>query len=78
MKIRIADLPSDVSEDDIRGLLDNSEDIKSIELIEEGDSDSPVAIVALDGGEAAVEGAVNLLNGRTWKNATLRADKVLY
>ncbi|MDZ7841495.1 MAG: hypothetical protein U5R46_11885 [Gammaproteobacteria bacterium] len=77
MKIRIADLPSDVSEDDIRGLLDNSEDIKSIEVVEEGDSDNPVAIVDLEG-DAAAEGAVNLLNGRNWKNATLRAEKLLY
>lgn len=77
MKIRITDLPSDVSEDDIRGLLDNSEDIKSIEVVEEGDPDNLVALVDLES-DAAAEGAVNLLNGRSWKNATLRVDKLLY
>lgn len=77
MKIRISDLPSGVTEDDIRGLLDNSGDIQGVELVEEGDPDNPVAIVDL-GDEAAAEGAVSLLNGLQWKNATLRVDKLLY
>ncbi len=77
MKIRIADLPAGVTGDDIRELLDNSDDIESIDLVEEGDSDSPVAIVSLTG-DAAAEGAVSLVNGRQWKNVTLRADKLLY
>lgn len=77
MKIRIADLPSGVSEDDIRELLDNAEDIKTIEILDEGDSGNPAAIVDL-ASDAAAEGAVNLLNGRVWKEATLRVEKLLY
>lgn len=77
MNIRIADLPADVSEDDIRGLLDNSDDIEEIEFIDEGDSGNPVAIVSFKD-DATAEGAVNLVNGRSWKNTTLRADKMLY
>lgn len=77
MKVRITNLPADVAESDIRGLLDESEDIRNIELIEEGDADSPVAVVEMDG-DAAAEAVVALINGRNWKNAVLRADKIIY
>lgn len=77
MKVRIADLPADTSEKDIRELLDDSDDIRSIELVTEGDGDDSVAIVDMDG-DAAGEGAIRLLNGRSWKGTTLRADKLLY
>jgi hypothetical protein len=77
MKIRITDLPANVGEDDIRELLDNSDDIEEIELIDQDDSDNPMVIVSFKD-KAAAEGAVNLINGRTWKGATLRADKMLY
>lgn len=77
MKIRIANLPTDVSEDDIRELLDSSDDIRSIELVTEGDADNAVAVVDLDG-EAAGEGAIRLLNARSWRNTVLRVDKLLY
>lgn len=77
MKIRIADLPTGTTHDDIRELLENSGDIETIELVEEGDSDNPVAIVDF-ASDAAAEGAVLVLNGRNWNNATLRADKLLY
>ena len=77
MKIRIANLPPDVGEDDIRELLDNSEDIRSIELVSEGDADNVVAVVDMDG-DAAGEGAIRLVNGRSWRDTTLRADKLLY
>lgn len=77
MKIRIADLPAGVTEDEIRGLLNDSDDIRHIELIDEGDSENPVAVVEL-GNDAAALDAVDLVNGRQWKGATLRADKLLY
>ena len=76
MKVRIANLPPDAGEDDIRGLLEESEDIRDVELVTEGDDDSPVAIVDMDG-DAAGEAAIRLLNGRKWKDATLRADRVM-
>lgn len=77
MKIRIANLPPDAGEEDIRELLDNSDDIRSIELVTEGESDTSVAIVDMDG-DAAGEGAIRLVNGRSWRGTTLRADKLLY
>lgn len=77
MKVRIANLPADAAADDIRELLEESEDIRDVELVTEGDDDSPVAIVDMDG-DAAGEAAIRLLNGRKWKDATLRADKLLY
>lgn len=77
MKIRITDLPANVGEDDIRDLLDNSDDIEEIQLIDDDDSDNPVVIVSFKD-KAAAEGAVSLINGRSWKNATLRADIMLY
>jgi len=77
MKVRIANLPPDAVADDIRGLLEESEDIRDVELVTEGNDDSPVAIVDMDG-DAAAEAAIRLLNGRRWKDATLRADKLLY
>lgn len=77
MKVRIANLPPDAGADDIRGLLEESEHIRGVELVTEGDDDSPVAIVDMDG-DAAGEAAIRLLNGRKWKNATLRADKLIY
>jgi len=77
MKIRIANLPRDVGEEDIRELLDNSDDIRSIELVTEGESDISVAIVDMNG-DAAGEGAIRLVNGRSWRGTTLRADKLLY
>lgn len=77
MKIRIANLPADTSEDEIRDLLAGSDDVKSIDLIAEGDSESPVAVVEFST-DAAGEGLVQLINGRHWKGVTLRADKLLY
>lgn len=77
MKVRIDNLPADASEDDIRELLDNSDDIRSIELIAEADAESSVAVVDMDG-DAAAEGVVQVVNGRNWKDATLRAEKLLY
>lgn len=77
MKVRIADLPKGVSEDDIRELLDNSDDIRTIELISDENPDRPVAVVELKS-DAAGEAVIQTVNGRNWKNATLRADKLLY
>lgn len=77
VKIRIANLPADVSQDDIRELLDSSDDIRSVELVAEGDADNAVAVVDMDG-DAAGEGAIRLLNGRSWRNTVLRVDKLLY
>lgn len=77
MKIRIANLPSDVAEKEIRELLDSSDDIRSIELVTEGDAESAVAVVDMDS-DAAAEGAIELINGRSWKDTVLRADKLLY
>lgn len=77
MKVRIDNLPADASEDDIRELLDQSDDIRSVELIAEGDAERSVAVVDMDG-DAAADGVVQLVNGRHWKDATLRADKLLY
>lgn len=77
MKVRIANLPADVSEDDIRELLDNSDDIRGIELVAEDEADNAVAIVDMET-DAAGEGVVQVVNGRSWKDTTLRADKLLY
>ncbi len=77
MKVRISNLPGDIDKDDIRELLDSSDDIRGIELMTEGDDESPVAIVDMDN-DAAAEGAVQLLNGRNWKGSVLRVDKLLY
>jgi len=77
MRVRIANLPAEVSEQEIRELLDDSEDIRSIELVTEGEGDHTVAVVDMDG-DAAGEGAISLVNGRNWKGTTLRADKLLY
>lgn len=77
MKVRISNLPGDIDRDDIRELLDSSDDIRGIELMTEGDDESPVAIVDMES-DAAGEGAVQLLNGRNWKGSILRVDKLLY
>lgn len=77
MKVRIADLPAGVTEDDLRQLLGTSDDITDIEVFVEGDSDSPIAVVETKS-DAAAEAVVQLANGRNWKGATLRADKLLY
>lgn len=77
MKVRIDNLPADASEDDIRELLDQSDDIRSIELIAADDAEHSVAVVDMDG-DAAAEGVIQIVDGRHWKDATLRADKLLY
>lgn len=77
MKVRISNLPGDTNEDDIRELLDSSDDIRGIELMTEGDDESPAAIVDMEN-DAAGEGAIQLLNGRNWKGSILRVDKLLY
>jgi len=77
MKLRISGLPEDVTEDDLRGLLSDSSDIQSIDLVKAGDSDNPEAVIQMSS-SAAAEGAVELLNGRNWKGCVLRADKILY
>lgn len=77
MKVRIAELPAEVTEDDLRELLGGSDDIRDIEVFSEGDSDSPVAVVET-ASDAAGEGVIQLVDGRNWKGATLRADKLLY
>lgn len=77
MKVRISNLPEAIDNDDIRELLDNSDDIRGIELMAEGDDESPVAIVDMEN-DAAAEGAIQLLNGRNWKGSMLRVDKLLY
>jgi len=77
MKVRIADLPAEVAEEDLRQLLGSSEDIRDIKLFLEGDSDSPVAVVET-GSDAAAEGVIQVVNGRNWKGVTLRADKLLH
>lgn len=77
MKVRISNLPEAIDKDDIRELLDNSDDIRGIELMAEGDDESPVAIVEMEN-DAAAEGAIQLLNGRNWKGSMLRVDKLLY
>lgn len=77
MKVRISNLPEAIDKDDIRELLDNSDDIQGIELLAEGDDESPVAIVEMEN-DAAAEGAIQLLNGRNWKGSMLRVDKLLY
>jgi len=77
VKVRISNLPSGVNEEDIRGLLEDSDDIRGIELVTEGEAEKPVAVVDMES-DAAAEGAVRLLNGRKWKDADLRVDKILY
>jgi len=77
MKVRISNLPENVSEDDIRELLQHSEDIGGIELVAADDADNADAIIDT-GDDAAAEAFVEVVNGRHWKGKTLRADKLLY
>lgn len=77
MKVRISNLPENVNEDDLRELLQHSEDIRGIKLVAAGDADDAEAIIDA-GDDAAAEAIVEVVNGRHWKGKTLRADKLLY
>lgn len=77
MKVRIANLPSNVTEDDLRELLGSSDELMEIEIFSDGDSDSPVAVIETDS-DAAGEGVARMIDGRNWKGVTLRAAKLLY
>lgn len=77
MKVRITNLPADIGEGDIRGLLEESGDIVSVEVISGGDAADAEAIVEMSS-DAAGEGVVQLVNGRVWKGTALRAAKLLY
>lgn len=77
MKVRIADLPEDVSEHDIRELLEHSEDIQNVELIHGDEAGPKVAIVEL-ASDTVARAVVEVVNGHNWRGATLRADELLY
>lgn len=77
MKVRVSNLPADVKEDDIHDLLQQSDEIRDVELVTAGDADDADAIIDTDD-DAAAEAVVELINGRHWKGRTLRADKLLY
>ena len=78
MQIRISNLPPDITEDEVKTLLDNIKEIEAIRFTDVGDSENVVAWVEVNLTRVQADAIAEILNGRKWKDRSLQAYAALY
>jgi len=78
VQIRISNLPPGITEDEVRALLDNIEEIEAIRFTDVGDPENVVSWVEVSLTRVQADAIAEILNGRKWKDRTLQAYAALY
>lgn len=78
MQIRISNLPPGITEDEVRNLLDNIEEIDAIRFTDVGDPENVVAWVEVNLTRVQADAIAEIINGRRWKDRSLQAYAALY
>ena len=73
MELRIGNLPPGTTEDDVREVLHQLRDIKTIRITDEGDADNVVAWVDIEGTRAGLQALAKKVNGTMWKERRISA-----
>jgi len=73
MNIRIENLPSGVTVEDVREFLGASEEIEDILLSDAGNSDDVIAVVKVKAGRTGATGMAEFIDGRYFKERRLSA-----
>ena len=78
MLIRISNLPTDCTEDDILALLDSLPETETIELTLSGNPDNRLAWVCIQCSRAGTDGIARKIDGRFWKNRHISVTVALF
>ena len=78
MLIRISNLPTDCTEDDILALLDSLPETETIELTLSGNPDNRLAWVCIQCSRAGADGIARKIDGRLWKNRHISVTVALF
>ncbi|MFC1665138.1 RNA recognition motif domain-containing protein [Pseudomonadota bacterium] len=78
MQIQISNFPPGVTEDDVRKLLDNIDEIEAIKFTDAGNPENVVAWVEADLSRVQADAIVDIIDGKQWKGRSLKAMAALY
>lgn len=78
VQIRVNNLPPGVTEDEVRNLFDNLDEIEAIRLTDAGNPENVVAWVEVKLSRVQADAIVEKLNGRRWKDRPLQVYAALY
>ena len=78
MLIRISNLPTECTKDDILELLESLSDIETVEMTLSGNPDSRLAWVCIQCSRVGADGIARKIDGRFWKNRHLNAIAELF
>ena len=78
IQIQISNFPPGVTDDDVRKLLGDIDEIKAIKFTDAGNSEKVVAWIEVDLSRVQANAIVDIVNGRRWKDRSLKAMASLY
>jgi hypothetical protein len=78
MKIHLAQLAPDVSENELRALLQKFGEVREVRFIGPKDAAEPAAVVEMDGGHAAAEVVRHRLDGTVLHGKPLFVEVLLF